>query len=84
MEEGTSKLRLHSEIRWIELSLEKSKWIITLIWRNGRLYFNEDWIKFTKALNLREGDICVLSRSTHLQKFNVTLFEKREEGYVIF
>lgn len=69
-------------MRLIELGLENSKWVIKLIWRNGQLFFNEDWITFTKALNLKEGDVCVISRSSDFQKFNVAILENSEVNNV--
>lgn len=82
LEDGISKLRLDSKMSLIELGLGRSKWMIKLIWRNGCLFFDEDWIKFTKALNLREGDICVISQSTDFQKFTVAMFENNEVNNV--
>ncbi|KAK1379223.1 hypothetical protein POM88_025975 [Heracleum sosnowskyi] len=77
-DEAISKLRLHDEMTWIQLRLQESKRVINLIWQNGQVFFNEEWIKFTKTLNLKEGDICVISRSMQFQNFNVAIFEKNE------
>lgn len=71
-------LGLHESMRWIELFLQQSKWVIKLTWQKGQVFFNEEWIQFTKALNLKEGDICVLGRSIDFQRFNVVIFERNE------
>ncbi|KAK1353219.1 hypothetical protein POM88_052354 [Heracleum sosnowskyi] len=69
--EGVSKLGLNDEMSWMELSMWGGKWVINLKWENGILFFKEDWKVFTKVVNLREGDILVFARCSHLQRFKV-------------
>lgn len=67
---------------WIELALNKSKWVIKFKWQAGKLFFNNEWFKFTDSIKLKEGDMCVIVRTSNFQKFNVAIFEKNERHHL--
>lgn len=79
-EDGISKLRLEPEMSWIELTLEKSKWSIHLNWKDGKLFFNREWFKFSEIVDIKEGDISVIISTAHFQKFRVAMHHLNREG----
>lgn len=59
------------------MCLQKFTWKIKLKWEDGHLFFDQEWIKFARPVNLREEYTLVLASTLHAQKFNVTIIEKR-------
>lgn len=81
-EEAVSKLRLNAEMSWIELGFGNLHWLIQLKWENGILFFNKEWFELTETVNLREGDICVIARSSHFQKLKLAILENSQRAEV--
>lgn len=52
--------------------------MINVKWENGKLLFDENWRMFTKEANLEVGDICVMSRTTDLHKFKLTILHNNQ------
>ncbi|KAL8089899.1 hypothetical protein AgCh_039383 [Apium graveolens] len=74
-EDGISKLHLNKEICWINLCLDKQHWIIQLKWVNDRVLYGTEWTKLLSDLDVKEGDICIISRTTATQSFKISLTE---------
>ncbi|XP_074336269.1 uncharacterized protein LOC141673424 [Apium graveolens] len=75
-----ARLNVHEQMTWVQLCLNKSTWIINLKWENGNLLFNKEWTKFCEYMNLKEGDVCVFSRTEHSQRLNISITDNDNDS----
>ncbi|WOG87092.1 hypothetical protein DCAR_0206314 [Daucus carota subsp. sativus] len=59
----------------VRLSFRNITWLVKLVWRNGKLYFDRGWYKFAKAGKFGIGDAVVFHKTDWPQKFIATVFE---------
>ncbi|KAK1356507.1 hypothetical protein POM88_049763 [Heracleum sosnowskyi] len=68
---------LNDSMKWVEIGYKNLFWKIKIKWRDGTLLLHWKWYDFAKAGKLCCGDICVFQKTSHSQKFEVSVFEKR-------
>ena len=59
----------------VKFSFRNITWLVKLLWRNGKLYFDRGWYRFAKAGNFGIGDAVVFHKTEWPQKFIATVFE---------
>ena len=59
----------------VRLSFKNITWLVNLLWRNGKLYFDRGWYRFAKAGKFCKGDVVVFQKTEWPHKFITTVFE---------
>ena len=59
----------------VKFSFKNLTWLVNLLWRNGKLYFDRGWYRFAKAGKFHRGDVVVFQKTEWPHKFITTMFE---------